>query len=66
MILPLKPQDILVPDTIVEVVISRKLRRKQEKKNAINFIAHEKSILCKKRNLFSGEILVSRIIFSLI
>ncbi|CAF4056861.1 unnamed protein product [Rotaria sp. Silwood2] len=30
MIIPLNPRDILVPDTIVEVVISRKLRIKRK------------------------------------
>jgi len=32
MVIPLNPKDILVPDTIVEVIISRKLIVKQKAK----------------------------------
>ena len=36
-ILPLNPKDILMPDTIVEVIISRKLRTKQKaRSNQVN------------------------------
>ncbi len=41
-IIPLNPKDILIPDTIVEVIISRKWRRKTT--NLIKLTTLEKSI----------------------
>lgn len=36
MVIPLNPKDILVPDTIVEVIISRKLTIKQKQQRKCN------------------------------
>jgi hypothetical protein len=56
MIIPLNPRDILVPDTIVEVIISRKLTVGIKS----YFLTHEKSNcgIRKKSTLFSREILI--------